>query len=1283
MLLAESSTEDMLGYWENKLTGPLTLLDLPTDKPRPVVRTHEGGVCRFTVPAALARDLRDRAAAEGLTPYMLMLSAYGILLHRYTGQPEVLIGSPATLRDVPEFQEVVGYLVNTIVTRHEFASATPLREHHRAVRRDVLDSLRNKHAPLDEVIERLRPQRSTSHPPIFQTLFTMPEPMPATFERLGLPMDVCVSGNEHAKYDLSLLVEARADDDGYEATLEYDASLFERATVEAMGRHFMTVLDQLVTAPDSTVDEVHLLDAAEEDAELDRVTEPYRPMSRPVTDLVREQVERTPDEVAVVGERSSLTYRDLDRRANQLAHELRSRGVRAGDRVGIYLGRHPDMIVGVLGVLRSGAAYVPIDPAYPSARVAYALHDSHARLVLTESALDVDLPDGIEVLSLDTASTDLDARPDEDLGTVKDPNDEIYVIYTSGSTGDPKGVVLADATVTNLVQYQMDVTNVGAGDRTLQFMSLSFDVSIQEILGTLCAGGTLVVVPEELRSDFEGLAELIQRERVARAYFPYIALQQLAAVCTASGTRLDTLREVVSTGEQLVISQQIRDFFTAHPHTLLWNMYGPSETHVASAHPLPPKVDRWPDAAPIGRPLPGFSMVVLDPSGNLVPAGVAGELHLGGPFLSPGYNRLPDETAARFLTWGDTASGRRATTADPERRLYRTGDLARRRPDGVFEYLGRTDDQVKIRGHRVEPSEVEAAVNGLDSVDACAVAAVPFNDAEKRLVAFLVADGAMSGGNLRSSLRELLPDYMVPSHVVTLDALPTTPSGKIDRKALPALFTPPREPVSAEPRTDLEREIVEEWVAVLGINGIGVDDDFFETGGHSLLATRLVSALRQRFGIEVSLREVLARPTVAGMAAVVEARRGDTGSTRRPNTAQHPDLAAEVRLPSTVGPATDIDEVDAGTLTQEARDVLLTGATGFLGSYLLRDLLACTDARIHCLVRAGSKEEARRRLRAAAERYRLAHDLDIERVVPVPGDVSRPRLGLDEAAYADLVERVGAVYHAAAHINFVAPYSSVKATNVDGMAAVLELCAAADRPVPLHHASTKAVFSPEHKGVIDEASVPDQEHERLRIGYTQSKWVAEQMAHAARVHGFPVSIFRIGRVAGDSVTGACQADDYFWRQIKSYIQLGSAPPGDSMTTDLLPVDFVSRALVLLSRQQGSAGVFHLFHPKPVDYDLVYAAIGALGFPLEIVEEQEWLRRLERAAEHGDENALTAAGPLLREGALEIGDNVYANERTTHALRCVGLEPPEITVEPLTRMIEYFRQEGELDCPGPS
>ncbi|MCS7476735.1 amino acid adenylation domain-containing protein [Umezawaea endophytica] len=1248
----------LLDHWEERLGGDLPAVDLPLDRPRPTTRRFRGDVLPFSVPAPVVRGLRELGATEDVTLFMAAHAAYAVLLGRCTGQDEVLVGTPVSLRDPVEAHDVIGYLVNMVVLRHRVDDGTTVRELLRAVRAEALDALRHKWAPFEKVVERVRPKRGGGYSPLIQTMLVLTPPGSAHVERGGRELPIERDLGHGAKYDLSLVLHPERDG-GMRAVFEYDTDLFDADTVRGMGVRLVRVLEEFAARPDAPLGELRLLTPDEERAVLDqgdRVAERSAP--RPTSELFEAKVSAAPDAVAVEDGDRAWTYAELNARANRLAHALRARDVGVGTRVALYLPRSADAVVALLGVLKSGAAYVPVDPAYPRERIEAMLADADVRLVLTTSDVAAGVPGGVGLLELDRV--DLDGLPTNDLGRVKDPEDEVYVVYTSGSTGKPKGVVIRDLTVANLVEVQDRVSPVGATGRTAQYMSLSFDVSVMEVLGTLCAGGTLVLVPEDTRKDLHALAEFLEARRISRVYLPYVALRGVAAIAVDAGLRLEPLREVASVGEQLVVSPQIRRFFAERPHARLLNMYGPSETHLATWHEVSGDPESWPEAPAIGDGIAGLRLVVLDRRGAVVPPGVPGELHIGGPLLSPGYHERPEETARRFLP-------------DPFHAgevLYRTGDLVRLTPRDGLAYLGRVDDQIKIRGYRVEPAEVEAAIDALDLVDAVAVAAVETSPGDRRLVAFVVG-GPEDLDAVRRGLTGVLPDHLVPAHVVGVERLPVAPSGKADRKALPGLFrldetTTPAEP----PATPLEEAVARQWGEVLGRGGVSRHDDFFDLGGHSLMATDLVYRMRREHGVDVPLRMLLDNPTVAGMAERLREVL-DTGSSTAPRAL---DLAGEVRLPDEFAiRGTPVPD-------EQVTDVLLTGATGFLGSFLLRDLLRTTSWRVRCLVRADDADHAWSRLVETAETYGIADALDPARVVAVPGDLAREHLGLAEDDYAALSAGVDAIYHAAAHINFVLPYSAVKATNVDGTARVVEF-AAHGQVKALHHMSTIAVFSPaEPDGTLTEDSVPSAP-EALGIGYTQSKWVAERIVADARDRGLPVTVYRIGRVSGDSTTGACQADDFLWRQIKSFIQLGAAPPGDTTSTDLLPVDFVARAVVALSREpRAHDRALHLFHPRGADFDVVHRGIRDTGHPVEVVPEDRWWDLLESAASNGG-NALAAAVPLFREGALELGDNTYRNDATEALLDELGLAFPDIDPESVSRLIRFFERVGELRGAG--
>jgi amino acid adenylation domain-containing protein len=569
----------------------------------------------------------------------------------------------------------------------------------------------------------------------------------------------------------------------------------------------------------------------------------------------------------------SLTYAELDRRANRLAHLLQSHGVTADVPVAIACARSLELAVCVLGVLKAGGAYVPLDVQYPAERLAYMLENSRAPIVLGQGALiDGLAPAGATVMAIERLEDRLAAQPETAPVSTVTAASLAYVIYTSGSTGQPKGVAMVQGALANLIAWQLARSPVGAGERTLQFAPISFDVSFQELFATWCAGGTVVMVDEETRRDFRALLEVVERERVARLFLPFVALHQLAETAMAGAGMPSSLREIITAGEQLQITPAIASFFRQRPGCLLENQYGPSETHVVTAHRLQGPPDAWPALPPIGHPIDGVEARVLDDERRPVVEGGEGELYIGGVALARGYLHRPELTTERFVA--------DPQASDPAARLYRTGDLVRWLPDGALEFLGRKDAQVKIRGYRVELGEIEGALRGHGAVRDAAVAMREDVPGDKRLVAYVVArEGAPAASALREFLQGRLPDYMVPSAFVVLPAFPLTPSGKVDRRALPApdrsrpeLATP-----YVEPRSAVERAVAAVWCEVLRVDRVGVDDNFFELGGNSLLAMPLMIRLQPQGALPLPVVRLFEYPTVRALAGYLTAGAGGGG----------------------------------------------------------------------------------------------------------------------------------------------------------------------------------------------------------------------------------------------------------------------------------------------------------------------------------------------------------------------------------------------------------------------
>ena len=858
-------------YWRRALAGLAGPTRLAADRgapgaPAPVLRYARE---ELRLAPALAESLRQRAAAARVTLATLLHGAWALLLARHSGDDEVVLGTVVSGR--PEALEgverMVGMFVNTLPLRVAVDPDAPVDRWLAGLQAAQTAQREFEHSPLWEV------QKWSGLPAVIENLFVFenyPSPRREAGDG-GLAVEV-IAPFDRTGYPLMLL---SVPGDGLLLQLTCDADRFDRPAMRRLLEHLEQLLAGLAQPGARTVGQVGPLAEAERRRLLVEwnATERAFPPAVGLHELVEAQAAATPGATAVVCGESRLAYAELLARAHQLAHELRAAGVGPGARVGVCVERSPEMVVAVLGILSSGAAYVPLDPAFPAERLAWMLADAALSVAVVHAAtrplLEPLAAPGTRVLCLDREREALAARPTEAPERTGSPDDLAYVLYTSGSTGRPKGVAMPHAPLVNLMRWQREQSAAGPGTVTLQFAPLGFDVSCQELFATLGTGGTLCLIDEHCRRDAGALLAVLRRHAVARVFLPFAALQQLAEVALERELIPESLREVITAGEQLVVGPSLVAFFERLPQAVLVNQYGPTEAHVVSAHTLGGPPARWPRLPPIGRPIANVRLYVLDRSGQPAPVGVPGELCIGGAALARGYLNDAARTAQSFVH--DPFAG------EPGARLYRTGDRARFLADGAIEYLGRGDGQVKLRGFRVELGEVEAAACGHPGVAQAVATLREDRPGDKRLVLHYVggAGPAPAPGQLREFLRRSLPDYMLPSGCMRLDALPQTPTGKVDRRALlAAQYAPPElRAAHVPPRDAVEEVLASLWGEVLGLSGLGAHDDFFDLGGHSLTATQLVSRIRETLQVELPLRALFEHTTIAGLAQVIAAAR--------------------------------------------------------------------------------------------------------------------------------------------------------------------------------------------------------------------------------------------------------------------------------------------------------------------------------------------------------------------------------------------------------------------------
>ncbi|GFM68317.1 pyoverdine sidechain peptide synthetase [Pseudomonas cichorii] len=887
--LEAGEQERQLDYWRGHLGEEHPVLELPTDRPHPALPTHNGARLEISLDTALLRDLKTLAQRQGVTLFVVLLASFKSLLHRYSGQTDIRVGGLIANRTRSETEGLIGCFINTQVLRSEVTAQTRFVDLLQTVRQAAMGAQSHQELPFDAVIDALQPERSQSHNPLFQVMFNhqpvvadlLDKQLASGLRVTNLPAEQqAAAGRAHAAAS-DLMLATSGEGEQLNAAFTYATDIFDEATIARLAGHWRNLLASACADPQLPVGELSMLAADERQQLLDVDAAPRASSATPAHRLFEAQVKRTPQAQALVmaGESQApgLSYEQLNQRSNRLAHRLREQGVGPDVLVGIALGRSLEMAVALLAVLKAGGAYVPLDPKTPAERLSHVLQDSGLKWLLTRSELLPDLPSlgDIQCLCLDLLDEQGEAA-EQDLDINVDPANLAYVIYTSGSTGRPKGVAISHAALAEFVTLGATYSDLREGDRVLQFATNSFDGFVEQFYPPLCHGACVVLRDDRLW-DSSTFHRAVVEHGITLADLPaayWLTLVQDYAARPPA--HYGALRQIHVGGEAMAV-EGLRLWCQAGlGHVRLLNTYGPTEaTVVSSIHDcsaLTPQTVSW-RGVPIGRGLAGRRLYVLDDQLNLLPQGAVGELYIGGPGLARGYHGQPALSAERFI-------------ADPfvaGERLYRTGDRALLGADGALEYIGRVDHQVKIRGFRIELGEIESRLQQCTGIREAVVLALPLAGS-MQLVAYLVPEIAATGDAEQAALRQgikaqlqaSLPDYMVPTHLLLLPNLPLTPSGKLDRKALPVPDPSQLQATYRAPQTELQICLAAIWVEVLHVPQVGLDDQFFELGGHSLLAAQVIARIKTQLGVSLPLRTLFEKPVLSDLAAEVALLTDDT-----------------------------------------------------------------------------------------------------------------------------------------------------------------------------------------------------------------------------------------------------------------------------------------------------------------------------------------------------------------------------------------------------------------------
>ncbi|MFG2142721.1 amino acid adenylation domain-containing protein [Streptomyces sp. NPDC048696] len=1198
---------------------------------------------------AVGRDLK-------VTWSEVLLAVTAAQLHQATGAPEVVLSLPAMGRLGSVSLRVPCMVRNILPLRVEVTESDTLRDLAMRISRELRASLphqRYRYEQLRRDLKLVGGQRRLSGPGVNIMPFAYDlrfAGRPSTVHNVSAgPVD-----------DLAVNVYDRSEGAGLRIAVDANPDLYDEADVVAVQEGLFALLRAAVAAPDRPLGglraraSVRVLDGG-----------PLPGPARPVLDLIADHAARRGGSVAVEQDGRAVTYAQLLGSARELARRLADRRVGRGDLVAMALPRGIEAVTAILGVLLSGAAYSPLDPAAPAARRAQLLDDVRPALVLTTGEWAGDFPEH-DVLLLDQLGPGpAAARP-----TAPAPEDLAYVLHTSGSTGRPKGVEIGHRALAHFVAGATHRYGIHQGDRVLQFAPLHFDASVEEVFLTLCVGATLVVRGDDITESVPAFLDACARLRISFLDLPTAYWHEVAnAVSTGLAALPAEVRTVVIGGEAALAERVDRWRAAVGTQVRLLNTYGPTEATVVATVADLHDPALAPSDVPIGLPLPGTRAAVVD-----------GELHLLGDNLALGY-RAPSRgeqiaDAARFAALDALPGAPRA---------YRTGDLVRIGGDGQLRHLGRSDAEFKISGHRVQPAEVENALLAHPGVRDAAVVGQVLADGARRLAAYVVADQPTPAVALiRDRLRATLPAAMIPSAVEFLDSLPRTSSGKTDRKALAARAPLPR--AEATPST-LERTVAAAWQQVLGVAAVHADDDVFDLGAQSLHAIQVANRLGTELRRELKVAWLFQHPTPGELARFLDRQASQTASELpRPLDHQAPPIASG--LPRTLLADTvlapDIRPGDAPRASAAPDRILLTGATGFVGVHLLAELLARTDAEVVCTVRATGPAEATARIRQSLRTHRIAlPDAAHTRITAVPADLARPRLGLDERLFGELTRTCGAIFHNAATVSILREYATLRAANTESTRDLLRM--AAVRSAPLHFVSTLSVapplaLSPE----VPEAFLAP--HPGLRYGYQQSKWASERLLEQAAERGLPVTVHRLGRIVGPRSTGYVNERDFLWSVLRAGVPAGIVPELFEEET-WTPVDHTARAVIhlCLGQRPSVTSVFNHAATDPVRLSDVYDWLEEYGYPLRRMPLGQWRARLSAASgvaattlaffdsREGDTDTEEATGTDLRLGRIRT-DNVV------NGLRDSGITCPPVDRDLVFRYLDHCVAAGTLPAP---
>ena len=1266
--------EKMRQYWLKMFAEELPVLNLPTDFTRPTLRSYEGATYEFALPRALCEKIKALGIRTNATLFMVFLSVYYVLLNKYSGQEDIIVGTPSSGRARHELESVIGMFVSTLPLRAQPHGEKTWLQFIKEIAALSMSAVDNQDYPLEEIISQLGLKRDSSRNPLFDVMFSFGQ-WDGEAEIGGLKITSWDGESTSTQFDLTL--EVGVDNDAMALSIEYCSKLFNSATIERMAGHITQILSAITANPDVKLCDIDILTAAEREVIIDsfNASKLSYPRNKTTVQMFAEQVRKTPDKPALVYKEKVFSYQQLDETANRLAGLLLAKSVAVEDVVAIMVNRSEDIIICGLAAQKAGAAFLPIDANYPEDRVRYLLEDSRAKVLLTHNDLLVKA-EGFsgEIIAVDDPNiiVELAQYPVTTPLVELLPSNLAYIIYTSGSTGKPKGVLLEHRNLINLCAWVQHYHQIEAEDRSATYSGFGFDASIWEMYPFLLYGNTVYVVPEQLRLSPVELGKYLDVHKITIINLPTQFCEQFMALSDNK-----SLKTLVTGGDKL--RQYTRTDYR------LVNEYGPTEYTISATAFT---VDKYYDNIPIGKPLANTALYVVDKYDKLVPIGVPGELCISGTQLARGYLNRPELTAEKFVSNPFADISAFSSQLSDFSKMYRTGDLVRWLPSGDVEFLGRIDSQVKIRGYRIELGEIEQQLLKLAAVKDAFVIDREQSGNERFLIAYVVtASGSeYSEQSLRDSLAVELPEYMIPAYFMPLASIPLTANGKIDKRALPDPELAERDQYIA-PATTAEVAIAKVWKDVLGLENIGLNDNFFNIGGNSIKAISVMAKLNTQF--VVTINDIFLNQTLGKFAAVAKPAANNllTALQRLKEQLKVADSAAgEPDSPIIAAQRQQYSgkiralRGDRFTDKTDWQAVLLTGATGFLGAHLLNNLTENTAARIYTIVRGSSAETARQRLAEKLQWYFGGERSTsiLRRVTVICGNLEQPEFGLPKSEYQQLQNSVECIFHTAANVRHFGKYEEFYSSNVQAVLEIIKF--AADR-IPLQHISTVSVAEGAIAGTANALFTEfeldiGQTHDNV---YLDTKLLAEKEIQSARARGLIANIFRVGNIVVDSQSALGQEnidENAFFAKLRAYVNIGAAPKEMAME-EFSYVDCLAAAIRLIAERSSLANAnYHLFNPNWVDMAELLAD-NQLDLSVKALPAADFIDHL---IKHFDrpgfrvhiENILTHMDLLAADGensAVEV-----VNDYTCAVLQALGFVWPQPKPSDMRRMVDLALRE---------